>query len=86
MSARILENVAGKRAKASPIERLSDREFEVFQLIGRGKSTVQIAVELHLSTKTVEAHRAHVKEKLDVRTMPALISFASRWVETQDTR
>jgi DNA-binding NarL/FixJ family response regulator len=86
MSARILENVAGKRAKASPIERLSDREFEVFQLIGRGKSTVQIAEELHLSTKTVEAHRARVKEKLDVRTMPALISFASRWVETQDTR
>jgi DNA-binding NarL/FixJ family response regulator len=86
MSARILENVAGKRAKASPIERLSDREFEVFQLIGRGKSTVQIAEELHLSTKTVEAHRARVKDKLDVRTMTALISFASRWVETQDTR
>jgi DNA-binding NarL/FixJ family response regulator len=86
MSARILENVAGKRAKASPIERLSDREFEVFQLIGRGKSTVQIAEELHLSTKTVESHRAHVKEKLDLRTMPELISFASRWAETQDAR
>jgi DNA-binding NarL/FixJ family response regulator len=86
MSARILENVAGKRAKASPIERLSDREFEVFQLIGRGKSTVQIAEELHLSTKTVEAHRAQVKAKLDLRNMPELISFASRWVETQDAR
>jgi DNA-binding NarL/FixJ family response regulator len=86
MAARILENVAGKRAKASPIERLSDREFEVFQLIGRGKSTVQIAEELHLSTKTVEAHRAQVKAKLDLRNMPELISFASRWVETQDAR
>jgi DNA-binding NarL/FixJ family response regulator len=86
MSARILEHVAGKRAKASPIERLSDREFEVFQLIGRGESTVQIAEELHLSTKTVEAHRAHVKAKLDLKTMPELISFASRWVETQDAR
>jgi DNA-binding NarL/FixJ family response regulator len=86
MSARILENVAGKRAKASPIERLSDREFEVFQLIGRGKSTLQIAEELHLSTKTIESHRANVKEKLDLRTMPELISFASRWVETQDER
>jgi DNA-binding NarL/FixJ family response regulator len=86
ISARILENVAGKRPKASPIERLSDREFEVFQLIGRGKSTAQIAQELHLSTKTVEAHRARVKEKLDLRTMPELISFASRWVETQDGR
>jgi DNA-binding NarL/FixJ family response regulator len=86
MSAQILEYVAGKRTKASPIERLSDREWEVFQLIGRGKSTVQIAEELHLSTKTVEAHRAHVKKKLDLRTMPELISFASRWVETQDAR
>jgi DNA-binding NarL/FixJ family response regulator len=86
MSARILENVTGKRAKASSIERLSDREFEVFQLIGRGKSTVQIAEELHLSTKTVEAHRARVKEKLDLQTMTELISFASRWVETQDAR
>jgi DNA-binding NarL/FixJ family response regulator len=86
MSARMLEYFAGKRTKASPIERLSDREWEVFQLIGRGKSTVQIAEELHLSTKTVEAHRAGVKKKLDLRTMPELISFASRWVETQDAR
>ena len=86
MSAQILEYAAGKRTKASPIERLSDREWEVFQLIGRGKSTIQIAEELHLSTKTVEAHRAHVKKKLDLRTMPELISFASRWVETQDAR
>jgi DNA-binding NarL/FixJ family response regulator len=86
MSARILENVAGKRAKASPIERLSDRELEVFHLIGRGKSTVQIAEELHLSTKTIESHRANVKEKLNLRTMPELISFASRWVESQDAR
>ena len=84
MSARILENVVGQRTKASPIERLSDREWEVFQLIGRGKSTVQIADEL--STKTVEAHRARVKEKLDLQTMTELISFASRWVETQDAR
>ena len=84
MSARILEYVAGKRTKVSPIERLSDREWEVFQLIGRGKSTVQIAEELHLSPKTVEAHRARIKEKFDLRTMTELISFASRWVETQD--
>jgi DNA-binding NarL/FixJ family response regulator len=86
MSARILENVVGQRTKASPIERLSDREWEVFQLIGRGKSTVQIADELHLSTKTVETHRAHVKEKLDLQTMTELISFASRWVESQGGR
>jgi DNA-binding NarL/FixJ family response regulator len=41
---------------------------------------------LHLSTKTVEAHRARVKEKLDLQNMTELISFASRWVETQDAR
>ena len=67
VSARILEYVVGKRTEASPIKRLSDREWEVFQLIGRGRSTVQIAEELHLSPKTVEAHRAHVKEKLDLK-------------------
>ncbi len=86
MSARILEHVVGKRTEASPIKRLSDREWEVFELIGRGRGTVQIAEELHLSPKTVEAHRAHVKEKLDLRTMTELVSFASRWVETQDAR
>jgi DNA-binding NarL/FixJ family response regulator len=86
MSTRILETVVGHRTESSPIARLSDREWEVFQLIGRGKSTVQIADELHLSTKTVEAHRARVKEKLDLQTMTELISFASRWIETQDAR
>jgi len=86
MSALILEYVVGKRTETSPIKRLSDREWEVFQLIGRGRSTIQIAGELHLSPKTVEAHRAHVKEKLDLKTMTELVSFASRWVETQDAR
>jgi DNA-binding NarL/FixJ family response regulator len=69
-SAQIIENVAGKRAKASPIKRLSDREFEVFQLIGRANSTAQIAEGLYLMTKTVESHRARLREKLDFRTMP----------------
>jgi DNA-binding NarL/FixJ family response regulator len=86
MSAQILENVAGLGPTATPIKRLSDREFEIFQLIGKGKTTVQIANQLHLSAKTVEAHRAHIKEKLDLRTMAELISFAARWVETQDAR
>jgi DNA-binding NarL/FixJ family response regulator len=85
MSARILEIVASKRAKALAIERLSDRELDIFRLIGHGKTTAQIAENLHLSTKTVETHRARIKEKLDLKTMPELISFASRWVETQDT-
>ena len=60
MSALILEYVVGKRTEASPIKRLSDREWEGFQLIGRGRSTVQIAEALHLSPKTVETHRAQI--------------------------
>ena len=53
----------------------------MFQLIGRGKGTIEIAEALHLSPKTVEAHRAKIKEKLQLRTMPELISFACRWLE-----
>ena len=86
ISARILESFAGHRVETSPLGLLSDREFEVFELIGRGKRTAEIAGDLHLSTKTVEAHRAKIKEKLELKTMPELISFAARWVETQDTR
>ena len=84
MSARILEMFSGNRAQAdrSPVERLTDREFEVFQLLGEGRSTREISVRLHLSIKTIEVHRAHIKEKLGLRNAPELISFAARWVET----
>jgi DNA-binding NarL/FixJ family response regulator len=81
VSTRILESLAGRGSHASPIAQLSDREFEVFQLIGRGKGTVEIAEALHLSPKTVEAHRAKIKEKLELKTVPELISFACRWLE-----
>ncbi len=85
MSARVLENVAARRPRgsSSPIEKLTDREFEIFQMIGRGKSTRDIADELHLSSKTVDVHRSHLKEKLDLRDSTALIRHAVRWVETQ---
>lgn len=84
MSARILEDVSARRPRGSnsPIERLTDREFEVFQLIGQGKGTREIAAELHLSPKTVDVHRSHVKEKLGLRDATALIRHAVRWVET----
>lgn len=85
MSARILDNLSGKkpRGSTSPIEKLSDREFEVFQLIGQGKSTRDIAEQLHLSSKTVDVHRSHIKEKLELKDATALIRHAVRWVETQ---
>lgn len=87
MSARILENLSGRkpRGSASPIEKLSDREFEIFQLIGQGKSTRDIAEQLHLSPKTVDVHRSHLKEKLELKDATSLIRYAVRWVETQKT-
>jgi DNA-binding NarL/FixJ family response regulator len=85
MSARILESVSTRRPRgsSSPIETLTDREFEVFQLIGQGKSTRDIATQLHLSPKTVDVHRSHIKEKLELKDVTALVRHAVRWVETQ---
>ena len=85
MSARILENLSGRRPRgsSSPIEKLTDREFEVFRLIGQGKSTRDIAEQLHLSSKTVDVHRSHIREKLELQNSTALIRHAVRWVETQ---
>ena len=85
MSSRILNDLAARRPRGStsPIERLTDREFEVFQLIGQGKSTRDIAEQLHLSSKTVDVHRSHLKAKLGLKGATALIRHAVRWVETQ---
>jgi DNA-binding NarL/FixJ family response regulator len=84
ISARILDIFSGRPSEnASPVERLTDREFEVFQLIGRGLSTKGIAVKLGVSAKTVEVHRVNIKEKLDIGTAPELIRFAVRWIESQ---
>jgi DNA-binding NarL/FixJ family response regulator len=85
ISAGILESIShGKpRGSKSPIEQLTDREFEVFQLVGQGKSTRDIASQLHLSPKTVDVHRGHIKEKLGLRDTTALVRHAVRWVETQ---
>lgn len=85
MSAEILETFSGRGAGAegSPVQKLTDREFEVFQLIGQGKSTREAAEKLHLSVKTVEAHRANIKVKLKLKLASELIRFAVRWSESQ---
>jgi len=85
MSARALENLSARRPRgsASPIEKLTDREFEVFQLVGLGRSTRDIAGQLHLSPKTVDVHRGHIKKKLGLGDSTALVRHAVRWVETQ---
>jgi DNA-binding NarL/FixJ family response regulator len=85
MSARIMDAFTGRRAAGSggAVEVLTDREFEIFQLIGHGRSTKEIAAQLHLSVKTVEVHRVNIKAKLKLSTSPELIHFAVRWVDSQ---
>jgi DNA-binding NarL/FixJ family response regulator len=84
MAAKLLESftAARPRGSSSPIEKLTDREFEVFRLIGEGKSTRDIAAQLHLSPKTVDVHRSHIREKLALSDSTALVRHAVRWVET----
>lgn len=64
----------------SPVDILSDRELEVLQLLGKGHSTRSIAEELHLSVKTIETHRAHIKEKLGFEESADMVKFAIDWV------
>jgi len=74
--------VAGDRSEdASPVSMLSDRELEVVNLIGNGLLTREIAARLHVSVKTVETHRAHIKEKFKLRNATQLVQFCVRWVE-----
>jgi DNA-binding NarL/FixJ family response regulator len=76
--------VGGRTARTgSPLEDLSDRELEVFNLIGQGKGTRQIAEELHLSIKTVESHRAHIKEKLGLKSATELVQQAIQWRDAE---
>lgn len=85
MSARILQIFSsGKEAGGrSGIELLSDREFEVFELLGKGLSSREIADRLHLSAKTVDAHRANIRQKLGLKTSAEAISYAARWSAQQ---
>lgn len=88
ISARLFSSISGRRpsSSASPIAKLSDREFEVFRLLGSGKSTREAAAALHLSPKTVDVHRGRIKEKLQLKDASSLLRHAVRWVETQLVR
>jgi DNA-binding NarL/FixJ family response regulator len=82
MTERLLQRAVGSAPQLgpSPIETLSDRELEVFKLIGKGRTTRQIAAELHLSVKTVETHRENIKSKLNVPNSVELSREAVQWV------
>jgi len=71
--------IGGSTATQSPIAGLTDRELEVFRLIGDGHGTRQIAEELHLSVKTVESYQAHIKEKLSLHSARELMQHAIQW-------
>src|SRR4249920_3585424 len=71
--------VSGRVQSANPIDRLSNREVQVLNLIGRGKTTREIAGNLNLSVKTVESHRQRIKKKLNLHTAPQLVQFAVNW-------
>jgi DNA-binding NarL/FixJ family response regulator len=73
-----------KAAKQSPIETLSDRELEVFEMIGRGLGTREIAKDLSLSVKTVETHCTHIKQKLNIKTSPLMIRAAVEWAQQKN--
>jgi DNA-binding NarL/FixJ family response regulator len=85
VAAKMMNKIVGGRPNvgASAIERLSDRELEVFSLIGQGFSTRKIAERLHLSIKTIETYRAHIKDKLNLTDATELLQYAIRWSNSQ---
>jgi DNA-binding NarL/FixJ family response regulator len=85
LAARVLDAFAEARPRgsSSPLEKLSDREFEVFRLFGEGRTAKEIAAQLNLSPKTVSVHRDHIKEKMEFTTSAEMVRQAVRWVETQ---
>jgi DNA-binding NarL/FixJ family response regulator len=73
----------GQIGRSSPLEILSDRELEVFELIGNGSTTREIAERMHVSIKTVESYRTRIKIKLDISTGNELIKQAVQWVASE---
>lgn len=84
VSANILHHMAGKRTTTTAVDNLSDRELQVFQMIGEGLTHQQIADKLMLSIKTIESHVEHIKEKMNVSTGRELLQRAIEWVLRQN--
>ncbi len=76
---------SGGSGEPSPIDALTDRELEILDLVGNGRSSRQIAADLHLSTKTVESHRLHIKDKLGLKSASELVRFGVEWVNREKT-
>jgi DNA-binding NarL/FixJ family response regulator len=81
LASRLLHRVVGgKTPERSPIDLLSNRELEAFELIGQGQTTEKIAALMKISPKTVETYRARIKEKLDLSNVTELVQRAAQWV------
>jgi DNA-binding NarL/FixJ family response regulator len=72
------------RARQSEVDDLTDRELEVFRLIGEGHGTRQISDSLHLSVKTVKTYQSHIKEKMGLRNARELVQYAIQWVISEN--
>ena len=82
----LLHSVIGDHSmERSPMDRLSNRELEAFELFGHGLTTESIATKMHVSRKTVETYRARIKDKLGLKNIPRLIQQAAQWVLDRDT-
>lgn len=88
VASRIAMKAAARRKAAdrSPVERLSDRELEIFRLLGQGRTSSQIASDLNLSLKTVQAYCARAKEKFGVRSLTELLRAAFRWEDASHVK
>jgi DNA-binding NarL/FixJ family response regulator len=80
-AARVASKIArvARPTDSSSVDLLADRELQVFELIGAGRSTRQIAATLHIDVSTVETYRARIKEKLNLKDSLALLQYAIRW-------
>jgi DNA-binding NarL/FixJ family response regulator len=84
---KLVSRLTGRGSAAeSPAEQLSDRELEVLELIGKGLGSREIANALHLSIKTVESHREHIKTKLGLTRAAELVNYAFNWTHNEKTR
>jgi DNA-binding NarL/FixJ family response regulator len=85
MAAVLLDNWSQIRSPDTdrPLRVLTDREFEIFQLIGQGVPTTEISRRLHVSVKTVGTHRVHIKQKLNIKSGTELVQHAVQWITTQ---
>jgi DNA-binding NarL/FixJ family response regulator len=79
MAQRLIAQAIGSKAAQGGIETLTDRELQIFQLVGRGKSTREIAHELNVSVHTIDSHREHIRAKLDLHNGTELIQRAVQW-------